>query len=248
MALSPLLSPLLLALAAALALPQHAAASAAPALDAVRIDFASTSAGPITHRGSGILCKYTPNPPAAWDLRVFSDISPVDPDGFSADASLPPSNYSRAVKLQHYRGGGGHSAPGCKHPSDLPLPVMYGSILTDCLSISDELDQGAGFDRLWASAEAMILRAHSEDAEAILVICDLWGKFDNGAGKANLPGQNGSWVMYDAFIDNIVKKVKALESGVGASIQFELWNEPARGFFGFADDEAAWSMCLLRST
>ena len=97
-----------------------------------------TAAGPITHQGSGVLY------------------------GFSADASLPPSNYSRAVKLQYYRGGGGHSAPGY------------------------ELDQGAGFDRLWASAEAMIKRAHVEDAKAILVICDLWAKFDGGAGRASM--------------------------------------------------------------
>ena len=46
------------------------------------------SRGPISHLGSGILY------------------------GFSADAFLPPQNYSRAVKIRHYRGGGGHSAPG----------------------------------------------------------------------------------------------------------------------------------------
>jgi hypothetical protein len=171
-------------------------AALGPPADDITVDLSRTAAGPITYQGSGILY------------------------GFSADASLPPSNYSRAVKLQHFRGGGGHSAPGY------------------------ELDQGAGFDRLWSSAEAMIKRAHAEGAKAILVICDLWAKFDGGAGRTNLPGQNSSWVMYDAFIDNIILKAKALDTRVAASIQFELWNEPARGFFGFADDQAAWSTYL----
>ena len=114
--------------------------------------------------------------------------------GFSADATLPPTNYPRAVKLRHYRGGGGHSAPGY------------------------EMDHGAGFDRLWASPVAMVKRAHAEDAKAILVICDLWADFDDGAGRTTLPGEDGPWALYDAFVDNVVVKVRALDRGVAASI------------------------------
>ena len=75
-------------------------AAAAPGPSAIAVDLSSTAGGPITYQGAGILY------------------------GFSADATQPPTNYSRSVKLQTYRGGGGHSAPGY------------------------EQDQGAGFDKV----------------------------------------------------------------------------------------------------
>jgi hypothetical protein len=188
---------MMLALGCVLSLALAVDASAALGRDTLVVDLGHTTGRQITHQGSGILY------------------------GFSADATLPPSNYSRAVKLQYWRGGGGHSAPGY------------------------EVNQGAGFDRLWGSAEAMIKRAHAEDAAAILVICDLWAKFDGGAGRGKLPGDNSSWVMYDAFIDNIIAKVKAMDPpAVAASIQYELWNEPARGFFWRGDNEAAYATFL----
>ena len=90
----------------------------------------------------------------------------------------------------------------------------------------------------------MVLRAHAEDAKAIVIFCDLWAKFDNGAGRGQIPGDNSSWTKYEAFVDNIVGKVKAMDAGVAASIQFELWNEPARGFFWRGNDQAAWSQYL----
>jgi hypothetical protein len=88
----------------------------------------------------------------------------------------------------------------------------------------------------------MIQRAHTEGAEAIVVMCDLWSIFDNGQGRKEIPG-DVSWVKYDAFVDNIIAKSQALGPALQSTL-FEIWNEPQRGFFWRGHDQAAYDQYL----
>ena len=149
---------------------------------------------------------------------------------FSANGSLPLPEYTKPIKLQYWRGGGGHSGPG------------WGMNPTH-----------EGTDLLFNNSFGVVKRAASEDAKAILILCDLWtgnGKnasagsdstataeviasgapaewsnFDrlnvvNAAGTC--PGDNGDWTSYDAMVDELIVRAKALDSQQQASIQWEV--------------------------
>jgi hypothetical protein len=90
----------------------------------------------------------------------------------------------------------------------------------------------------------MVKRAHNENAKAIVVMCDLWSDFDSGQGRKLLPGDNASWVMYDAFVDNVAAKVTALGPDMLSTVLFEIWNEPARGFFWRGNDAESYQQYL----
>jgi hypothetical protein len=123
--------------------------------------------------------------------------------GINADASQPASHYTTDIHLKFFRGGGGHAAPEWQ---------VGGA--------------GADFDTVWNVAKSMVNRAHGENAKAVLVVSDMWG--DNSS--LPFPGDNSSWTGYDAFMDNVISKVQALGPAAD-TVLWELWNEPARGFF-----------------
>ncbi|MCA2220726.1 RICIN domain-containing protein [Nonomuraea aurantiaca] len=76
------------------------------------------------------------------------------------------------------------------------------------------------YDRRWNSTRAQLLRTRSLGGEFILLVHDLWGA--DGYPISRFPGDNGDWTDYDNFLTRLINDVRA----TGATVQWDLWNEP----------------------
>ncbi|MFD1537649.1 RICIN domain-containing protein [Nonomuraea guangzhouensis] len=76
------------------------------------------------------------------------------------------------------------------------------------------------YDRRWNSTRAQLLRTRSLGGEFILLVHDLWGA--DGYPISRFPGDNGNWTDYDNFLTRLINDVRA----TGATVQWDLWNEP----------------------
>ncbi len=76
------------------------------------------------------------------------------------------------------------------------------------------------YDRRWNATRAQLLRTRSLGGEFILLVHDLWGA--DGYPISRFPGDNGNWTDYDNFLTRLINDVRA----TGASVQWDLWNEP----------------------
>ncbi|WP_431912222.1 ricin-type beta-trefoil lectin domain protein [Nonomuraea jabiensis] len=76
------------------------------------------------------------------------------------------------------------------------------------------------YDRRWNSTRAQLLRTRSLGGEFILLVHDLWGA--DGYPILRFPGDNGDWTDYDNFLTRLINDVRA----TGATVQWDLWNEP----------------------
>ncbi|WP_433438224.1 RICIN domain-containing protein [Nonomuraea sp. CA-141351] len=76
------------------------------------------------------------------------------------------------------------------------------------------------YDRRWNATRAQLLRTRSLGGEFILLVHDLWGA--DGYPISRFPGDNGDWTDYDNFLTRLINDVRA----TGATVQWDLWNEP----------------------
>lgn len=55
-----------------------------------------------------------------------------------------------------------------------------------------------------------------------LLVADLWGA--DGTAKIAMPGDNGDWSSFDAFLSALFTQIQ--QNGMTAGLDFEIWNEP----------------------
>lgn len=58
-------------------------------------------------------------------------------------------------------------------------------------------------------------------------MADLWGA--DGTSGIAMPGDNGDWTSYDAFLDALLGQIQS--NGMQAGLDYEIWNEPDGGLF-----------------
>lgn len=76
------------------------------------------------------------------------------------------------------------------------------------------------------------LQTRKFGAEFIILPHDLWGiDYQNSISNYKMPGDDGDWSSYDAFLNRLISDLKANNALEG--LIWDVWNEPdTSGFFG----------------
>lgn len=123
--------------------------------------------------------------------------------GLTPDGSQPPDHFFKDIKWHLMRAGGAQLNGG-----------GYATSLSD-------------YRTRWNATLAQYRRTVALGGTFVLLPHDLWGA--DGTTNQGFPGDNGSWTLFDNFVNQLISDVKANNM----TVEWDLWNEPdLSGFWG----------------
>lgn len=82
----------------------------------------------------------------------------------------------------------------------------------------------------------------------IIKTSDLWGADSTQPSNFPMPGDNGDWSSYDAFVQQIISDIRANGMNLNYVTQIELWNEPDLGQIFWSRSQDQYLQMYVRGT
>lgn len=82
----------------------------------------------------------------------------------------------------------------------------------------------------------------------IIKTSDLWGADATQPSNFPMPGDNGDWSSYDAFVQQIISDIRANGMNLDYVTQIELWNEPDLGTVFWSRSQDQYLQMYVRGT
>lgn len=138
--------------------------------------------------------------------------------------NTPPQNYLHELKINYISAGGAQSPTSGWASSRSAYNARFQTVVQDSQRIRQE---GGVF---------------------IIKTSDLWGADATQPSNFPMPGDNGDWSSYDAFVQQIISDIKSNGMAINYNTQIEIWNEPDLGTVFWSRSQDQYLAMYARGT